>query len=119
MSDNSLNRLDETLKAYSSSHEGNEDSIISILIQGSDTSGMNRTLYYKITSSPKNGKLIDPDSGRYIKAGNVLNQTDPHPWDGLIVNFKGNPNFFTHPHTQSSDDDEVQYHDSFEFVINI
>lgn len=116
MNDKVLSRLDKTLKAYTASHEGIEEKIASILIKGSDLSGMNRELYFQITSSPKHGKLMDPQSDRVIQAGEVLNQTDPFPWNGLIINYKGNPHFFTYPLYDDTLAPNL-HQDSFEFVV--
>lgn len=114
---NSSIRLDKTLMANASLNEGLEESAIQILIKGSDTSGMKRDLLYQITSLPQNGVLFEPESQHIIKAGEVLNQTDSYPWSGMTINYVGNKNFFTSPHTWVNLPSELPKYESFAFVI--
>jgi hypothetical protein len=110
---NSLSRHDQNLTAHASFEEGIEEIIVPILLKGTDKSGMNRDLFFQITSLPKNGVVIDPESERILEAGEILNQTDPYPWSGVEVHYKGNKNFFTNPRKWESS----QNYETFEFAV--
>ncbi len=109
-------RSDNRLQAYATINEGEEGSTIPVLLKGSDTSGMNRELTYQITSLPKYGILLDSDSKYLIQEGDFLTQTDPYPWAGVLVNYKGNVNFFTIPYAKEENHGSPRRYESFEFA---
>ncbi len=118
MPSNSLSRYDPSLIAHPSFEEGIEENIVPVLIKGSDESGMNRDLFFQITSLPENGVLMEPNSEHVIEVGDVLNQTDSYPWTGIVVHYKGNDNFFTSPQTpQESILESEPIYESFAFAV--
>lgn len=109
-------RFDDRLRAYATINEGEEGSTIPVLLKGSDTSEMNRELTYQIISLPKHGILLDSDNKYLIQEGDFLNQTDPYPWSGVLVNYKGNENFFTIPYKKEENHGSLKRYESFEFA---
>ena len=114
-----LPHYDQTLTAQASFNEGIEESIVSVLMKGSDESGMNRDLSFHITSLPQNGILVEPDSQKIIQVGEVLNQTDSFPYEGVIVHYKGNKNFFTSPHKVENVLPMSNNYESFQYATMI
>lgn len=118
-SDNSTVSLDTSLIAKSSAEEGFEETAIPLILQGNDTSGMKRDLFFKIMSVPRNGILFEPKSEYLLSKGDTLNQVDSYPWSGVQLIYKGRQDFFTSPHEQDLLDEaqENSNHESFEFAI--
>ena len=112
--------LDDSLVAYSSFHEGREESVLPITIKGADSSG-NRELSFQIKSLPKHGILFEPGSDHIIKEDEILNQTDFPPWSGVTINYKGDKDFFTRPYQRLGDalheTDEPIMYESFGFSV--
>lgn len=83
----------------SCSAEGYEEELIPLLLRGSDTSGLDRTLYFKISSLPANGELFEETNTNVsLVKGQILKQTESYPYiDGISILYKGREDFFTSP----------------------
>ena len=112
---------DTYLMAYSCSSRKNEtcfDTVVeekmtTLWLRGSDESGLKRMIYFRIVSLPQNGLLYEPLTNETIQAGDILLQTELHPYEhGVPIMYQGDVDFFTAPYVASSN-----YTESFAFDI--
>ncbi len=101
------------LVAEISTAEGIEQKEIKIRLKGSDTSGKNREIFYKIRKLPQHGVLYERNHKSPISRGELLTQSGKYPYDtSAIVKYVGVKDFFTMPYSN-----ETFVEEYFEFAV--
>lgn len=101
------------LQAYSATIQGIEDDKTIVTLKGSDSSPMNRTLSFQLTSLPKHGTL-QQSSGRPVSTRVPLDDKSIYPYThGIKFEYVPNKDFFTEPRVVAQE----EYSENFSFVV--
>ncbi len=93
--------------------EGIEQKEIKIYLKGSDNSGRNREIFYKIRKLPQHGVLYERNHKSPISRGELLSQSGKYPYDTrATVKYVGVKDFFTMPYSN-----ETFVEEYFEFAV--